>query len=220
MRAVPALAAVAALGLALLNLTQLLARAYADRGDTLLDQPSHPQAVPAASHAAGLTPWSPARLALHGWLLSEQGDLAAADARYRAALRWAPGDALLWTEYALVLGRHGELERMTLPLQRANALGAAVPAVQASVAAIGVRHWEAGSAAARKEWWQSIAYEMRHHRATFLDTVAARGETFRFCDGPGRFVKGATQWCRRAGVDSQPCARPDGEERAACPQGG
>lgn len=100
--------ATAAAGLALvlasLELTAWLYSSYAEENLVRL---SDPRVSASAELAARLAPWATAPAALHAWTMANGDRPAEAQAAYLRTLRWAPGDALVWAEYALALGRMG-----------------------------------------------------------------------------------------------------------------
>jgi hypothetical protein len=190
----PALAGAALL--LLLNLLALTAGAYGRYAEQRLDRLPDERAARAAALAASLAPWSARPRALSGWINGESGDFAAADAAYVAALRRAPGDALLWAEYALVLGRNRAFdERMTLATRRALALAPTSPAVRQGVSRMALAYWRFGSAELRELWRQSLRWELDHNRATFLQALDQGGHRRLFCASHATEL-GEEPWCR------------------------
>jgi hypothetical protein len=178
----PALAGAALL--LLLNLLALTAGAYGRYAEQRLDRLPDERAARAAALAASLAPWSARPRALSGWINGESGDFESADAAYVAALRRAPGDALLWAEYALVLGRNRAFdERMTLATRRALALAPASPAVRQGVSRMALAYWRFGDE------------ELDHNRATFLQALDQGGHRRLFCASHATEL-GEEPWCR------------------------
>lgn len=188
-------ALLAAAVLALLNLGALAGAGYAGVASRHLDQPESPPALAAARIAAQLPPWSAPRNALHGWLLAENGRAEESEAAYRKALRWAPQDALLWTEYALALGRVGRFDAaMTEAITRAHQLAPTSPVVQRSLAEIGLSYWQRGDATQRALWLASMRAELAANRRLFLGHVLTRGQLQAFCVEMAPTL-GEDAWC-------------------------
>ena len=190
----PALAGAALL--LLLNLLALTAGAYGRYAEQRLDRLPDARATRAASLAASLAPWSARPLALQGWIQGESGDFEAADAAYAAALRRAPADALLWAEYALVLGSNRVFdERMTHATRRALALAPTSPAVRQGVSRMALSYWHFADAELRELWRQSLRWELDHNRATFLQALDQGGYRRAFCAWHAADL-GEERWCR------------------------
>ncbi len=190
----PALAGAAVLLLlSLLALTASLYGHYAgQRLDTLPDE----RATRAAAHAAALAPWSAPYRAQYAWILGESGDFAGADAAYLRALKLAPADPLLWTEYALVLGRNRMFDqRLTHATTRALALAPTSPAVRQSVARMALSYWRFGSPELRELWRQSLRWELDHNRDSFVRAVEQAGHRRAFCATHAADL-GEEAWCR------------------------
>lgn len=185
-----------ALTLVVLSGAQYFGWAYARHAQDTLNRPSSERTAVAAERGAGLTPWSADRLAVRGWLLSQRGERDAALGSYAQALRWAPADAAIWTEYALVLARARRFEQLSLPVTRANALGRASPPIQETQAAMGTTYWNAADEVTRAEWLRSLQYQLRHNNSAFNELLVVRGQVGAFCEGPaprlGTFRKCAT----------------------------
>jgi len=176
----PALAGAALL--LLLNLLALTASVYGDYAEHRLDRLPDESAERAGALAVALTPWSAPRQALHGWILAESGDFAAADAAYRQALQRAPADALLWAEYALALARNRMFdERLDLATARALALAPTSPAVRQGVSRMALTYWRFGSDPLRELWRQSLRWELDHNRTEFLQAMDREGYRRAFC---------------------------------------
>jgi tetratricopeptide (TPR) repeat protein len=182
----------------LLNLLALSASLYGRYAEQRLDRLPDERAARASTLAAALAPWSAREHALRGWIHGASGDFEAADSAYRAALRRAPADALLWAEYALVLGRNRVFDaRLASATRRALALAPASPAVRQGVARMGLSYWRFGDAEVRELWRQSLRWELDHNRAAFLHAVDRDGDRAVFCawhaDGLGEAA-----WCGSA----------------------
>ena len=202
---------VCALGLAVLNLLNLLGWAYAHLAERAIDQPAAAHVLPASQHAARITPWSVKRVALQAWIESERGHAAASDAHYQKALRWGPGDALLWGEYAQVLARLRQFERVELLMRRATELAPASPVIRASAASMGVNSWEHGSTDLRNIWLLGMRHELDRNRKAFLQSVIARGRMGPFCTGPAREL-GLLSWCTSMRAWLNECRAATGSE--------
>jgi hypothetical protein len=190
----PALAGAALL--LLLNLLALTAGAYGRYAEQRLDRLPDERATRASALAASLAPWAARPRALSGWIRGESGDFAAADAAYTAALRRAPADALLWAEYALVLGRNRAFdERLVLATRRALALAPTSPAVRQGVSRMALAWWRFGGEDLRELWRQSLRWELDHNRATFLRALEQDGTRRAFCAAHAAEL-GEGRWCR------------------------
>jgi Flp pilus assembly protein TadD len=189
------LAAAAAALLALFNLCSLAAAGYATAAQRQLDNPESPKTIAAARIAARLAPWSAKYHALHGWVLAENHRDEESRAQYRRALQVAPADALLWAEYAQVLARLGHFDdTLSEALHQARALAPNSPAVQRTLADIGLAYYERGNIAQREVWVEAMGRELIRDRRTFLAHVQTRGQTGLFCrELAGQFHEGA--WC-------------------------
>jgi hypothetical protein len=111
------------------------------------------------------------------------------------ALRWAPVDALLWTEYALALARINPANpTLATAVERAQRLAPTSPAVQASLAELGLSLWAPSSPALRERWLQSMKYQIKHARGAFLGAALMRGQVPVFCAGPASLM-GELAWC-------------------------
>lgn len=190
----PAALAGAAL-LLLLNLSALAATLYAHFAEQRLDVLPDLRATRASAHAAALAPWSATHRALRGWVLGNSGEFDAAEAAYLDALRRAPADALLWAEYALVLGRNRVFdERLTLATRRALALAPASPAVRQGISRMALSYGLFGEAPVRELWRQNLRWELDHNRATFLHAVTQDGYRRAFCIQYAADL-GESAWC-------------------------
>ena len=176
------LALSSALVLALANLANLAGAGYASVASSYLDRPESPGALAAAQIAAQVSPWSGSRNALHGWLLAENRRADESDAAYRKALRLAPADPLLRAEYALALARLGRFDAaLTEAVAQAQKLAPNSPAVQRSLAELGLSYWARGSQEQRALWLTSMRYELAHSRNDFLAHALTRGQGQTFC---------------------------------------
>src|SRR5689334_11197610 len=154
-----------AAALALLNLLNLVGAGYARAANRLLDRPESPAALAASDIAARYPPWSSTHLALRGWVLAENHDAEQSDAAYRKALKLAPGDPLLWAEYALALARLGQFDaRLTAAVSQAGALAPNSPVVQRSLADLGVSYWTRGKPEQRELWLTSMRNQLARNR--------------------------------------------------------
>jgi hypothetical protein len=190
----PALAGAALL--LLLNLLALAAGLYARYAEQRLDRLPDPRAARASALAAGLAPWSAPARALQGWIGGESGDFEAADAAYAAALRRAPADALLWAEYALVLGRNRVFDaRMEQATRRALALAPTSPAVHQGLARMGLSYWRFADPPVRELWRRSLRWELDRDRAAFLLALEREGYRGTFCAWHAGDL-GEAAWCR------------------------
>lgn len=190
----PALAGAASL--LLLNLLAVTAGLYHHYAEQRLDRLPDERAARASTLAARLAPWSAQNLALEGWIRGASGDFAAADAAYASALRRAPADALLWAEYALVLGRNRVFdERLTLATRRALELAPTSPAVRQGIARMALAYWRFADEPVRELWRQSLRWELDHNRATFLQTLDREGARGAFCAWHAADL-GETAWCQ------------------------
>jgi len=213
-------ALLAAAGLALLNLAQLAGAGYAGFARHHLDSADAPGTLAAARIAAGATPWSSPHAALLGWIYAERREPAPTLAAYGRALRLAPGDALLWSEYAQALGRLGRFDApMVTAVTQAQRLAPASPAVRRVLAEVGLSYWARGDDALRALWLDHMRAELARRRASFLAITLTRGQGLTFCRGPGPAL-GESAWCARVAsallgrcyaltpVEPVPCARP------------
>ena len=190
----PAALAAAAL-LLLLNLSALAAALYAHFAEQRLDALPDERAARASTLAAQLAPWSATHRATQGWILGDSGDFAAADAAYQHALRRAPADALLWAEYALVLGRNRVFDqRLTLATQRALALAPSSPAVRQGISRMALSYGLFAEAPVREIWRQNLRWELDRNRATFLYAVTQDGYRRAFCIQYAADL-GESAWC-------------------------
>ena len=178
-----------------INLLALCAGLYAGYAEQRLDRLPDERATRAATLAAMLAPWSAPHRALQGWIRGASGDFEAADAAYLAALRRAPADALLWAEYALVLGRNRVFdERLTLATRRALELAPASPAVRQGIARMALSYWRFGEPPVRELWRQSLRWELDHNRAAFLHALERDGHRRAFCAWHAADL-GEAPWC-------------------------
>lgn len=190
-------ALLAAAGLALLNFAHLAGAGYAGFATRHLDRPDLPGTQTAARIAAFWTPWSSRHAALRGWIDVENRQGDAALAAYAQALRLAPGDAVLWAEYAQALGRLGRFdESLALAVRRAAQLAPTSPVVRRALAELGLTYWARGGDALRALWLERMRAELARHRGTFLGTVLTRGRGLTFCREPAAAL-GETAWCER-----------------------
>ena len=197
MRGFAALFGAAALALA--NLANLVGAGYSRYTSGHLDRPDAVDTRAAAEIAATWPPWSSSHAALYGWVLAETEKTGQAhfpaEAAYARALRLAPGDALLWDEYALALARLGAFdERLLQATRRAQALAPNSPAVRRSVADMGLSYWQRGNAEQRAAWLISMREELGASRAAFLSHAFTRGQGRTFCEGPAEKL-GEARWC-------------------------
>ena len=185
----------AALLLALASGGLLLAAAYASFAERHLDDPRDLRAVTASRIAASLAPWTASTLALHAWLLMEQGDAGLARLVYHRALRLAPADALLWAEYAIAMTRLDPNDSTILgAVARAQQLAPSSPAIQAALAELGLNSWNTSSEELRTLWLSSMRHQLIYARTAFLGMTVARGQVFTFCSGPANDL-GERSWC-------------------------
>ena len=190
-----AAALLAAVILALLNLANLAGAGYANLANHRLDQPESPGTLAAAQIAARWTPWSSPRQALYGWLLAENRRGDESEAAYRKALRLAPADALLWAEYAQALARLGRFDAaLTGAVTQARQLAPNSPAVQHSLAELGLSYWQRGTGEQQALWLASMRDELARSRGAFLGHALTRGQGQTFCRGPARPL-GEEKWC-------------------------
>jgi len=208
--------AVAAFLLAGINLVNVLGSAYRTYAEAHLDEGSSSRIVAAARTSAALTPWSAPGVALAGWLLADK-DVALSESYYRRALRWAPGDPLLWSEYATAEARAGRTDALQLPVEISERLAPASPAVQSSNAALAINQWTRSPEALRKAWAQSIGYQPPHDRHEFLRSVVARGRLDMYCSQIAPAV-GEQRWCDRAAARVAFCKaqNPDSDGDLLC----
>ena len=198
---------------AALSLLNLFSAAYATYTGAHLDQPRAADTLTAARLSAALAPWSASRRAQLGWVLAERGDASTLQA-YSRALRWAPADAVLWNEAALALGRvHQFGSAFTTAVARSNALAPTSPAVQASNAALALSYWNLGSPEARREWLQSLRFELDNNRAAFQRQLIMLGYWAPFCAYAAGEL-GEKAWCdefrrQRAQCADHPETVPD-----------
>jgi len=180
----------------LLNLLNLSAFAYSRYAEARLDRLPDPRAETASSVAQALTPWSARRVAVNGWILAVGGSADASAAAYERALRWAPADPLLWTEYAQALAR-GRLfdERLPLATRRALALAPNSPAVRQSVSHMGLSYWRHGSPELKELWRQSTRWELDHNRLSFLRSLDDLEYRAPFCRYHAQEL-GEEAWCQ------------------------
>jgi tetratricopeptide (TPR) repeat protein len=181
----------------LLNLLALTASLYARYAEQRLDRLPDARATRASAVAAGLAPWSAPARALQGWIHGASGDFEAADAAYAAALRRAPADALLWAEYALVLGRNRVFDaRLEQATRRALALAPASPAVHQGLARMGLSYWRFAGPPVRELWRRSLRWELDRDRGSFLAALEREGYRGTFCAWHAEDL-GEAAWCRR-----------------------
>jgi hypothetical protein len=166
---------------AFLNLANLAGAGYAAFATRQLDRPQSPATLAAARIAPRWTPWSAPRLAMHGWVLAENGDARSEDA-YRHALRLAPGDPLLWTEYAQALARLGRFGTpLTTAVSQAWARAPTSSPVRRSLAEIGLSYWSHGTVEQQAVWLNAMRAELTHNRGGFLAQAMTRGQGRAFC---------------------------------------
>lgn len=188
-------ALLAAALLALLNAANFIGAGYARYAGDRLDRPDAAGTVAAAQIASRWPPWSSAHAALDGWVRAGARDADGAQAAYLRALRLAPGDPLLWSEYALALGRLGVFdESMTAAIARAQALAPMSAAVQRSIADMGLSYWRRGTPEQRALWLKDMRRELRRNPDEFRADVLARGRLRTFCTGPAPELD-ETEWC-------------------------
>lgn len=179
----------------LLNLLALAGGLYARYAERRLDRLPDERAERAGELAATLAPWPATHHALAGWINGASSDFAAAESHYLAALRRAPADALLWAEYALVLGRNRVFdERLTLATRRALALAPTSPAVRQGVARMAFSYWRFADEGLRELWRQSLRWELDHGRAGFLQMLEREGYKRAFCAWQAADL-GEQAWC-------------------------
>lgn len=185
---------VAAGVLALLSLAHLVGIAYATLAERQLDQPAAASTLAAARIAARWTPWSGEHAALEGWILAENG-AAEATAVYERALRLAPADPLLWTEYALARARLGRFDEPLLrAVTQARRLAPTSPVVRRTTAELGLSYWQRGSAGLRAAWLEAMREELAVGRKAFLEHVLLRGQGRAFCADAGPRLD-EQAWC-------------------------
>jgi len=185
----------AATALALLNLVNLAGAGYARFASQHLDRPDAAATLAATRIAAQWPPWSSAHVALHGWVLAENRQEGAALAAYLEALRLAPGDPLLWSEYGLALARLGQFgPALTLAVTQGQRLAPNSPAVQRAVADLGLGYWSRGTPEQRALWLEGMRRELDRNRAGFLGHVLTRGQGMTFCRDPALRL-GEAPWC-------------------------
>jgi tetratricopeptide (TPR) repeat protein len=181
--------------LALLNLANLAAAGYGGFASRHLDRPQSPATQEAARLAALWAPWSASRTALLGWVYIENGESSEAGQAYLRALRLAPGDPMLWAEYALALARMGRFDsNLTVATRRALSLAPNSPAVRASIADLGISYWKRGVPEQQEVWLEAMRGERRAGRGGLLATVVGRGQVATFCSGPAIRLDEA-EWC-------------------------
>lgn len=179
---------------AVLNGLELVAAGYAGVARQALES-SGPPAVAAANIATTLTPWSATRHALEGWLQAESGESETALRSYDRALRWAPADALIWTEFAQVRARAGRFDDALLrAVARAQALAPHSPPVQRALAEMGLAYWPHGAGPLQERWLASMRYQLERSPASLLARVLTRGQAQAFCEGPATAL-GQQSWC-------------------------
>lgn len=202
----------AALLLLVAHGSTLLGGAYARYAERHLDRPRDPSVVEAAALATRLSPWAQRRLALAGWIATEADQPEIADAYYRRALRWAPGDPLLWAEYAQARSRRGHFDAATLAAtQQALYLAPTSAAVQHAIAAIGLSYWRRGTPELHAAWQRALRYELDHNRGQFLQQVLRRGQSAVFCADLAARV-GEQRWCSAVGQKPGACGTRDSAE--------
>jgi hypothetical protein len=211
-------ALLAAASLALLNFAQLAGAGYAGYAKRHLDRPEAPSTLAAARIANSATPWSSARAALLGWVHAENRASTPALAAYARALGFAPGDALLWTEYAQALGRLGRFDAtMAHAVRQARQRAGSSPAVQQALAELALSYWARGDEDLRALWLVFMRAELTRNRGAFLGTVLTRGQGLTFCSGPGTAL-GESAWCTRiASALLGGCYTLAAPEPAPCP---
>jgi hypothetical protein len=192
--------------LAALNLLNLAGGAYAAYAAAHLGTPRADDALNAARISVSLAPWSSARSAQLGWVLAERGDGEASAAAYADALRWAPADPLLWNEFALAQGRARRFgPAFGLAVATSNRLAPTSPAIQASNAAMALSYWRDGSPDVRREWRQSVRYELDNNRPAFQRQLLAMGYWVPFCAYVAADV-GEQAWCDEFARERRQCA--------------
>jgi tetratricopeptide (TPR) repeat protein len=213
-------ALLAAASLALLNFALLAGAGYARFATEHLGRPAATSTLAAAQLAHRWTPWSSPNAALLGWALAEQRATEPALQTYADALRLAPGDAVLWTEYAQVLGRLGRFDAtLSQAVTRAQQLAPHSPAVRRALAELALAYWSRSDESLRALWLDTMRAELARDRGAFLGTVLTRGQGVTFCREPGPAL-GETAWCERiapallggcytlAATEPVPCSAP------------
>lgn len=215
MRLIAALCASGAL--AVLNFVQLAGAGYAGFANRHLDRPLSPAVQQSAQLAARWQPWSSSSAALEGWLHAENGQRDAARAAYGRALRLAPADALLSTEYALALGRIGQFDAtMAEAIRHAAQRAPTSGVIRAAIADLGLSYWARGTAELQMLWLAGMRDELARNRAALLDRVLRRGQGLTFCRGPATGL-GEGKWCTDHGaLLLQNCIRLTGLEPLSC----
>lgn len=189
----PALAGAALLFV--LNLLAFTSGLYARFAEQRLEQVPDERASRAAALSAQLAPWSAPALAMDGWIRGNSGDFDAADAAYASALRLAPADALLWTEYALVLGRNRVFDaRLELATRRALALAPTSPVVRQGLARMALSYGRFAGPALLELWSGLLREEHARDRTAFLQALEREGYRGTFCAGYAADL-GETGWC-------------------------
>lgn len=192
---------IAAALLALLNFANFVGAGYARYASSRLDRPEAPATATAAQIASRWPPWSSAHTALHGWVRAEQRDAEAAQAAYLKALRLAPGDPLVWSEYALALARLGVFDAsLTHAVAQAQRLAPTSSAVQRTIADMGLSYWQRGAPELRTLWLKDMERELARNRDAFLQHVVSRGQLRTFCTDAARQL-GERKWCDGMAVE-------------------
>ncbi|HUR41118.1 MAG TPA: hypothetical protein VM240_08100 [Verrucomicrobiae bacterium] len=183
------------IALAALNFANLVGAGYGRYASARLDRPESPATAAAARIAARWSPWSSPHAALHGWVLTEGRDASAVEDAYLKALRLAPGDPLLWSEYALALARLNRFDAaMTVAVRKAQQLAPSSSAVRRTLADMGLSYWSRGTPEQRALWLVDMRRELKHNRDAFLAHVLARGRGRTFCRNPAVEL-GEQDWC-------------------------
>lgn len=157
--------------------------------------PANLASVDAARIAGSLAPWSSGPPAAAGWAQASGGHAEAAIHSYARALRSAPGDALLWIEFAQALARLGRFgDTMGLAVARARTLAPASPPIRRAVAELGLVYWSHGTPALRTAWLAAMREELAVNRGAFLARVLTHGRTRTFCAEAAATI-GAGPWC-------------------------
>ena len=191
----PLAALIAAALLALLNVINFVGAGYARFASDRLDRPDAASTATAARIASGWPPWSSSHTALHAWVLTERREAEGAQAAYLKALRLAPGDPLLWSEYALALARLGRFDdAMTRAVVQAQALAPTSTAVRRAMADLGLSYWARGTPEQRTLWLKDMGRELAGNRTAFLGHVVTRGQLKTFCSDAAKQLK-EESWC-------------------------
>lgn len=192
------LAALGGLVLALATGTQLVSQLYFRLATRSLDDGRPQLALRAASLSAQLAPWDADPLALEGWVAASLDRPDDSLRAYARALRQAPGDARLWTEYSQARTRLGLFDEDTAAAATsALRRGPESPPILRALAEQGVAYWERGDDALKGVWLQALRIRLERARPEVLAAVVTRGRVDAFCAGPAA-PAGEMAWCAGA----------------------